>query len=354
METFGIIMAGGGGERFWPLSRKTKPKQLQNLSGNDVMVNEAIERLSRVCACKNIFVVTNRCQAEEMRKVTAKYLQPEQTLAEPAARNTAACIGYAAVRIRKTFGDGVMVVTPSDAYIRDNEKFAKILQTSVEAAEKSDCLVTVGIQPTFPATGYGYIRFQKSRKAVKEVLEFVEKPSLEKAEAYLASGEYVWNSGMFIWKASVILQAFKQYLPDTYELLMRIGEAIGTPEEAAVTAELYPQMRSVSIDYGIMEKANNIYVVSGAFGWSDVGSWDMLSAIHHANQNGNVVAGDFIGLDTTGTVVYSKEKLIATVGISDVIIVDMPDAVLVCAKERAQDVKKIVEMLRARGREELL
>ncbi len=355
MNIYGIIMAGGGGERFWPLSRREKPKQLLNLSGKEVMVNEAIDRLSLVCKRENIRVVTNTHQLKNMRAVTAKRLEENQILSEPALRNTVACIGYAAMEIvRKNGGDGIMVITPSDAYIKDNDAFAATLKVAVKAAEDRDCLVTVGITPTFPATGYGYIRFRKSENAAKEVLRFVEKPSLKRAKKYLLSGEYVWNSGMFIWKASVILQKYKKFIPDVYELLLRIGDAMNTPEERSVLEELYPQIRAVSIDYAIMEKSKDILVVPGEFGWSDVGSWDMLSALYGQDANGNVIVSDFIGEDTHDSIIYAKKKFVATVGLKGVIIVETPDALLVCAKNRAQEVKKIVEDLRAQGREELL
>ncbi len=354
MNIYGIIMAGGGGERFWPLSRRETPKQLLNLSGKEVMVNEAIDRLLALTPRENIMVVTNAHQAKNMRAVTAKRISARQILSEPAARNTVACIGYAAIRIVRQHGDGVMVVTPSDAFIRDTEKFTQILSCAVDTAERTGKLVTVGITPTFPATGYGYIRFEKSASAVKKVLRFVEKPNLKRAKRYLSSGEYVWNSGMFIWKASVILDCYKKYIPDVYEILSRIGDSFGTPEERGVIEELYPQIRSISIDYAIMEKSKDILVIPGEFGWNDVGSWDMLSALYGTDASGNVVVSDYLGEDTHGCILYSKKKLIATVGLENLIIVDTPDAILVCAKDRAQEVKTLVEELRTQGREELL
>ncbi len=355
MKTFGIIMAGGGGERFWPLSRRERPKQLLNLSGKEVMVNEAIDRLTHVCARADIRVVTNAHQLKAMRSAISKRLKEEQILAEPAARNTVACIGYAAMEIvKKNGGDGIMVITPSDAYIKDTETFSKVLQTAIDTAEKKNCLVTVGITPTFPATGYGYIHFRKEGGPAKQVLRFVEKPPLKRAKRYVASEDYVWNSGMFIWKASVILEKYKKFIPDVYELLCRIGDAMNTPEEKTVLEELYPLIRSVSIDYAIMEKSKDIFVLPSEFGWSDVGSWDMLSKLYGEDANGNVVVSDFIGEDTHNSVIYAKKKFVATVGLKNVIIVDTPDALLVCAKDRAQEVKKIVEDLRTQGREELL
>lgn len=354
MDTFGIILAGGGGERFWPLSRRETPKQFLNLSGKEVMVNETIDRLSRVCPKKNLFIVTNIHQAERMRKVTEKRLKAEQILAEPASRNTVACIGYAAERIVKTAGDGIMVISPSDAYIKDTDAYAETLEFAKRTAEETDRLVTVGIAPTFPATGYGYIRFKKSENRAKEVLRFVEKPPYKRAKKYVSSGEYVWNSGMFLWKASVILQKYKQYIPDVYDLLTGIGDAIGTAEEREVLEDLYPRIRSVSIDYAIMEKSRDILVVPAEFGWSDVGCWDMLSALYGTDADGNVIVSDHLGEDTRDCIVYSRKKFVATVGVKGLIIVDTPDALLICDKKRAQDVKKIVEDLRQRGREELL
>lgn len=354
MKTYGVIMAGGGGTRFWPLSRRNTPKQLLNLSGKDVMVNEAVDRLARVCAHDDIFIVTNKTQTAKMAEVTAGRIQASHILAEPAARNTAACIGYAAMEILKKYGDGVMVVTPSDAYIRDNEKFAEVLKIAIDAAEKTDSLVTVGITPVFPATGYGYIRFEDSEGSVKKVLGFVEKPDKAKAQEYLASGDYVWNSGMFIWKASVILDKFRQLLPDIYGDLNAMAQAFGTPEEDAVKEKIYPAIRSISVDYGIMERCGNILVVPGEFGWNDVGSWDMLGVLHPADGDGNVAVGNALCIDTRNTTVYSSGKKVAAVGVDGLVIVETSDAVLVCAKDKAQDVKKVVDALKENGEDSLL
>lgn len=352
-NVFGVVMAGGGGTRFWPLSRKTSPKQLLNLSGKEVMVNEAIDRLAQVTAYKNIYLVTNCDQAEKMRILTAGRVRAERILVEPAARNTAACIGYAAMKIVHDMGDGILVVTPSDAYIRDNAAFATTLEQAIEAAQTGK-LVTIGITPTFPATGYGYIRFTGSDDAAKPVVQFVEKPPREKAEEYLAAGGYVWNSGMFVWRASVILQKIEALLPELYAGLEKIAAAFGTPDEARVLEEVYPTLPAISVDYGILEHSRDILVVPGAFGWSDVGSWDMLGTLHPADGRGNVAVGDTLGIDVSDTVLYSSGRLVAAVGVEDLVVVETPDAVLVCKKSKAQDVKKIVETLREAGREDLL
>lgn len=348
-------MAGGGGTRFWPLSRQKTPKQLLNLSGKDLMVNETIDRLAMTIPGKNMFIVTNAAQAESMRKATEGRIMAEHILSEPSARNTAACIGYAAMEILKKHGDGIMVIAPSDAYIKDWQEFTNVLSVAIDAAENQDKLVTIGITPTFPATGYGYIKFSAndSYKA-KVVEEFKEKPDLETAEKYVKSGSYVWNSGMFIWRASTIMKHFERLLPDIYADLQTIGNAMGTDEEYSVIEKVYPMIQKISIDYGIMEKSDDVLVVSGEFGWNDVGSWDMLGVLHEVDEKGNIYVGDVLQIDTENTIAYAKNMCVAAVGVKDLIIVQTDDAVMVCSKNNAQDVKKIVDALIEQGRKELL
>lgn len=354
MKTYGVIMAGGGGTRFWPLSRQTTPKQLLNLSGKDLMVNEAIDRLCGSADKEDIFIVTNTTQTPKMLEATAGRIQKNHILSEPSARNTAACIGYAAFEILKKYGDGLMVITPSDAYIKDNKEFTRILSIALKTAEEKDALVTVGITPTFPSTGYGYIKFNKTNEQALKVIEFKEKPDLATAEKYVSSGEYVWNSGMFIWKASTILKAFEKYLPEIYKDLSKIADAMGTKDEFQVIDEVYPKIDSISIDYGIMEKSDNVYVVPGEFGWNDVGSFDMLGVLHEADNNNNVIVGDCIDIDCKNTIISSNGRLVATIGLDNIVVVETKDAVLVCAKDKVQDVKKVVEELKAQRRVELL
>lgn len=354
MKIYGVIMAGGGGTRFWPLSRQATPKQLLNLSGKDLMVNEAIDRLSKTASKADIFIVTNKTQVAKMLEATNGRIQKNHILSEPSARNTSACIGYAAMEIVKKYGDGIMVITPSDAYIKNEAEFTRILGIAVKAAEEKDALVTVGITPTFAATGYGYIKFQKSGENVLKVLEFKEKPDEATAKKYVESGEYAWNSGMFIWKASTILKKFEKYLPEIYEDLQKIGDAMNTADELKVIEEVYPKINSISVDYGIMEKADDVYVVPGEFGWNDVGSFDMLGVLHEADSNGNICIGDQINVDTKNCITYSSGRLVATIGLENVVVIETGDAVLVCDKNKVQDVKKIVEQLKKDGRTELL
>lgn len=372
MKTYGIIMAGGGGTRFWPLSRKALPKQFLNLTGRDILVNETFDRLTQVIAKENIFVVTNSLYAEKTLELMEGRMSEDHILKEPAARNTAACIGYAAMEILRKYGDGILCIVPSDHYIRQEVLYARALQKGMELAEKGDCLVTIGIAPAYPATGYGYIKSSAAENGneanpvnsagrccgqpadYRVVEEFVEKPSKEVAEEYLRTGCYFWNSGIFIWKASVILNSFEKLLPDIYDCLVKIGESMGSREESRVIKEVYPGIPKLSIDYGIMERADNVVMIEGAFDWNDVGSLDAIALLHDADAGGNVGVGSHILMDTERTICYSKDKLIAASGVKDLIIVEAEDAILVCPREKAQDVKQLVEFLEANGKGQYL
>lgn len=364
MNRYGVIMAGGGGTRFWPLSRREMPKQFLNLTGRDVLVNETIDRIAGNVPKENIYIVTNASQAGLMGEVTSGKLAENRILAEPAARNTAACIGYAAVTIRKKYGDSIMCVLPSDHYVKDTDAYKEVMDFAMDLAEKEDRLVTVGIKPTEPATGYGYIKYNKrvseiahrvgniSQKRITAypVSDFVEKPSLSIAKSYVEQGCYLWNSGMFIWKASVILKYFEKLLPDVYECLMKIEEALGTEKEKETIERIYPTIPKISIDYGIMEKADQVIMLDGDFGWSDVGSWDALDTLYETDENNNVVYGEQIHIGSQNCIAYGKDKLIATIGLDNVVIVETEDAVLVCDKSKAQEVKRVVEILQEQGK----
>ncbi len=358
MNHYGVIMAGGGGTRFWPLSRQKTPKQLLNLSGRDLMVNEAVDRMATVIGKSNIFIVTAEVQAPAMITATAGKVFPRNILAEPAARNTAACIGYSAMEICRKYGDGVMIITPADHYIEDVEALTEIFKTAILTAESEEKLVTIGLKPTFPSTGFGYIKYNRHMTgAVKPVIEFREKPDEETARQYVEDGSYVWNSGMFIWKASLILAKLKEYVPDIYQDLEGIGDAMNTPEEQAVLHAIYPNIRKISIDYAVMEPSaakGEVLVIPGDCGWNDVGSWDMMDILHEPDENGNVLLGDVIAVDTGDTVICSTSRTVAAVDVENLVIVETPDAVMVCPKNKAQEVKKIVDVLKENGKSNLL
>lgn len=360
MKRYGVIMAGGGGTRFWPLSRKERPKQLLNLSGKDLMINETLERLSGTVQWENMFIVTNASQEKLMREEVDARFPADHILVEPAARNTAACIGYAAMEILRKYGDGIMCVLPSDHFIRDRETFVKVLETAVQTAAQTDALVTIGIEPSFASTGYGYIKSKKNSLTPIEgvnysiVEEFVEKPDEKTAKEYLKSGEYLWNSGMFIWKASTILSYMERLLPDVYGKLAVIGDSMGSEGERETIEKIYPLIPKISIDYGIMERADHVLVIPGDFGWNDIGSLDMLHLMKEADPDGNISYGETLCENSRNCIVYGTDKLVAAIGLEDMIVVQTEDVVLVCPRERAQEVKSAVDRLAEQGREQYL
>ncbi|MBQ8591685.1 MAG: mannose-1-phosphate guanylyltransferase [Lachnospiraceae bacterium] len=355
MKRYGVIMAGGSGTRFWPLSREARPKQFLDLCGTDKMINLTIDRLQGVVEPENIFVVTNEKQADALLQITEGRVSTEHVLREPAARNTAACIGYAAVELLHKYGDGVMCVLASDHYIKDEDAYRKVLEQAISLAETTDRLITIGIKATFPSTGYGYIKSHPAENETYRIVdEFVEKPQAEVAKMYVESGEYVWNSGMFVWKASTILEKFRQLLPDIYEYMMKIQAAMQTPEEEQVIKELYPQIPKISIDYGIMERTEGVLMVEGDFGWNDIGSWDALPGVREADENGNILHGDHVIINSENCICYTNDKLIAAVGVKDLVIVESDGAILVCAKECSQETKFVVQKLTELGKEKYL
>lgn len=359
MKIVAVIMAGGKGERFWPRSRKNMPKQFLCLTNDDkTMIQHTVERLNSIVQIEDIFVVTNK-DYKELVKQQLKDLPNENILLEPVAKNTAPCIGLAAVHIRKKYQDAIMLVLPSDHLIKYNELFIDTLKDAAHVAEKGENLVTIGITPTYPETGYGYINFGAREKEDEKsraycVDRFVEKPNLELAKEYLASGKYLWNSGMFVWKTSTILKKFQDLLPEVYDGMLEIENAIGKKEEQQIIETVFSKIPAESIDYGIMEHAKNIYTIPGNFGWDDVGSWLALERVNKTNENGNVIQGNVISINTNNTIVQGTDKLIATIGIENLIIVDTDDAMLICTKESTQEVKKVIENLKVCNRDDYL
>lgn len=356
MKKTALIMAGGRGERFWPKSRRNMPKQFLSLTDDGkTMIQLTVERILPLVAVEDIFIVTNRDYKKLVRQQLPD-LPEENVLCEPVGKNTAPCIGLGAVRIAKKYDDAVMFVLPSDHLIKYHTMFLKTLSDAADVAEQGKNLVTIGITPDYPETGYGYIKFQPERtmNGAFPVDRFVEKPDLEKAKEYLATEQYLWNSGMFTWKVSTILDNLKQFQPELYEGLRRIQSSIGSPEEENVLEKEFSAFRSVSVDYGVMEKAENIYTLSGSFGWDDVGSWLAVGRLKRSNEFGNVINGNVISIDTRDTIIQGEGKLIATVGVSNLIVVDSEDALLICEKDCAGKIKKVLETLRLCNQTEYL
>ena len=356
MNTTALIMAGGRGERFWPRSRKNLPKQFLSLTDDGkTMIQLTVERILPLVKMEDIYIATNKNYKELVRSQLPE-IPEENILCEPVGRNTAPCIGLGAAHIGKKYENTLMLVLPSDHLIKFNNMFLSSLREACRVAMEDDNLVTLGITPTYPETGYGYIKFnpQKTLGGAYQVERFVEKPTLEVAKEYLETEEYLWNSGMFIWKLSSIWKNMEKYMPEAYAGLQRIGAAIGTPEEEEVLEREFAALPSVSIDYGIMEKAQHIYTIPGTFGWDDVGSWLAVERIKKTNEDGNVVNGNVITIDTHNCIVQGTNKLIAAVGLRDLIIVDTEDAILICEKHRAGDIRKVTENLKICNRDEYL
>lgn len=356
MKKTALIMAGGRGERFWPKSRQSLPKQFLSLTGDGkTMIQLTVERILPLVAMEDIYIATNRSYKALVRE-QLPLLPEENILCEPVGRNTAPCIGLGAIHIAKKHDDAVMFVLPSDHLIKYTAMYLGTLENAAAVAEAGENLVTIGITPDYPETGYGYIKFIPTQKLEQAfaVDRFVEKPNLETAKQYLAAEQYLWNSGMFIWKLSTIMKNLQKHLPETYEGLLRIQSAIGTDAEETVLEKEFAALRSESIDYGVMEKAENIYTLPGSFGWDDVGSWLAVERIQPTNEFGNVIDGNAITVDTKRCIIQGGKKLIATVGLEDIIIVDTEDALLVCEKGDAGQIKKVLENLKICNRTEYL
>ena len=350
-----VILAGGSGTRFWPLSRTTRPKQLIALTGDRSMLQRTVERVLPLKP-KRILVVTNALQAEETTRQLQGYRSvPIDVIAESAARNTAPAIGLAAAIIAAHDPSGIMAVLPADHYIRDEEALRATLLTGAHAAQNG-YLVTLGILPSRPETGYGYIEADLDLRGEGPfpVRRFVEKPPLAEALRYLDEGNYFWNSGMLIWRADVILNEIGSHLPALHASLMKISfndDVWALSDLEGQIKEIYQQLESVSIDYGVMEKSSQVQVIPVEMGWSDVGSWSALPEVVQPDTHGSVCinAAGHIAIDSSDCLIYADGRTVATLGMRNVVIVSTPDALLVCDRERCQDVKKIVEQLAAQG-----
>ncbi|MBR6069969.1 MAG: mannose-1-phosphate guanylyltransferase [Ruminococcus sp.] len=355
MKTTAVIMAGGRGERFWPKSRNSCPKQFLSLtSDGETMIQKTVRRLLPLVDMSDIYIVTNAAYGSLVAEQLPD-IPKENILSEPAARNTAPCIAFAAAVINRKYDDAIMMVLPSDHLIGLEDIYINTLKKAARVAEQNGNLVTIGITPEYPETGYGYINFgSEDDNGAYRVKRFVEKPDLATAEMYFTSGKYLWNSGMFVWKLSTILDNIKRLMPDIYEGAVKIGEAYGTDSFNEVLVREFTAFRSESVDFGIMEKAENIYTIPGSFGWDDVGSWLAVERINKTDSDKNYITGDVISVASRHTTVCGGKRLIAAVGLEDVIIVDTDDAVLVCSKNSTQDVKKVIAQLREQGRNELV
>jgi mannose-1-phosphate guanylyltransferase / mannose-6-phosphate isomerase len=352
---FAVIMAGGSGTRFWPLSREKMPKQLLKIGSEDTLIQQTVKRVLPLIKRQDIFVVTNHALSDEIQiQLAAKFGEPwdRSFILEPEAKNTAPALGLAALHLNRIDPEGIMVVFSADHAIRKSNEFLNLLRKAADAAA-DDYLVTFGIKPDRPETGYGYIKAGTPCKddggvGICNVEAFVEKPDFETAKKYVANGRYYWNSGIFIWKTKRLLQEIEKHSPSLYKGLMEIQKSIDTDRESDVIKQVFKNLESISIDYAVMEKTDRAAVIPADIGWSDVGSWTALDDVSDRDASGNVISGNVIDIGSRDTIIYAEKRLVATIGRKDTVVVDTPDATLVCSKDRAQDVKKVVEELKKR------
>lgn len=360
MKIYPVIMAGGSGTRFWPLSRRSRPKQFLALAGDGPLLASTVSRLPPLARPRDTFVVCGPKHAAAARRLVPA-LPRENFIVEPCARNTAPCVGLAALHVAAKDPRGVMAMLPADHHVARPDAFREALAAAGQLAAAGS-IATIGIRPSRPETGYGYLKLGprlvargKKRLAAHKVERFVEKPDVVTAARYLADGSYLWNSGIFVFRADVILEEIGRAMPVLGEQLEAIRRALGTPAYARTLKRVFPDCPSISIDYGVMEKSQRIAVVPADFGWSDVGSFAALPDVRPTDHLGNVAEGDALVIDGRNNVVLAgKARPVAVVGLDDVVVVDAGDAILVCRRDRAQDVRKAVEELGRRGREELL
>lgn len=357
MEKYAVIMAGGSGTRLWPISRETRPKQFIKVDSGSCMLVQTIERMCRIVPRECCYIITSE-SLKDITEQTVKDLIPlTNIILEPQKKNTAACIAYATMLLKKKLGEGLLCFVPADGYVKDSEGYKEAIELAYDAAENTKSLVVVGITPTYPAIGYGYIQIDRDSGADERVLlvqDFIEKPNLDTAQKLITSGEYLWNGGILVGSMEAISKNVKTFLPDHERKLMEAISHIDDKDGNSYIQDAYNEIQNVSFDKGVLEKANCIYVIRGFFDWDDIGSMDALAKTMTTDVRGNVSNDTFFGLDTSNSIIYGEDILIATIGVNDLIIAGTKDAIIVCPRDRAQEVRDLVEKLKQGGYRHLL
>lgn len=342
---YSVIMAGGIGTRFWPLSTPNKPKQLLKLFYDRSMIQHTVHRILPLTPADQVRIVTIEDQVKQLNG-QLDMLPDEAYVIEPFARNTAPCIGLTAIRLLEEDPDAIMIVLPADHLISDEIAFRDTLEKGIKAVEERDAIATLGIEPTRPETGYGYIQYEREEveESLHRVITFAEKPNRETAQQFIRTGEFLWNSGIFIWSARRIISEIEENIPELYAALMEIKSALGKDDEERRLRRAYQSIKPISIDYGVMEHARNVYVLKGVFDWSDVGNWEEVYRLSKSDDDGNVARGPVVARNTTNSYLFSEdERPLAVVGLSDVIVVDTAEGTLVCPRELVQEVRGAAE-----------
>ncbi len=355
---FAVIMAGGRGERFWPRSRLVAPKQFLKLVGDKTMLQLTVERVEDLVGISGTYIVAGS-DFKDIIMEQLPHLPEENIITEPFGQGTAAAVGLAALILERKDPREVMIVLPADHYISDVTCFQKVLKSAVAAACSGEDIVTIGIAPRRPEKGYGYICQGEMLDTIAgvpvfRVFQFLEKPELAKAVRLLACGNYLWNSGMFIWRLDLIRRLIEKHTPQLAEGLNKIGQAMGTGQYTAILEEVYAKLPGISLDYGILEKTDRVLVMPGDFGWDDIGSWIALERYAKKDERGNIIEGRGVMLDTSDTFIYSPGKTVGVIGVENLIVINDRDSILVCRKDRAQEIKKVVQALKDKGLDEVL
>ncbi len=357
MERYAVIMAGGSGTRLWPISRETRPKQFIKVDKGGCMLVRTIERMCRIVSPDHCYIVTSESLKDITEQAVKELIPLTNIIIEPQRKNTAACIAYAAILLKKKFGEGLLCFVPADGYVKDSDGYKEAIELAYDTAENTRTLVVVGITPTYPAVGYGYIQIDKDSGMDERVLivqKFIEKPNLETAQKLITSGEYLWNGGILAGSMEAINESIKTFLPEHEK---RLSEAISHVEDIdgnTYIQDAYNKIQNISFDKGVLEKINCIYVIRGFFDWDDIGSIDALTKTLITDAKGNVSNDTFFGIDTSNSIIYGEDILITTIGVTDLIIAGTKDAIIVCPKDRAQEVKDLVEKLKKEGYRQLL
>lgn len=338
-----VLMAGGVGVRFWPYSRNSRPKQFLDVLGTGkTLIQSTLERFLPLCPVENIFVVTHEEHASLVKEQLPQ-VKPGQILTEPMRKNTAACIAYASYKIQQLDPEAVIVVTPADHLILKEDAFLDIIKKAADQARADEKLITLGIKPTRPETGYGYIQYHTEKSFAKKVKTFTEKPELSLAKKFLESGDFVWNAGIFIWSVKGIVKAIQLHLPEMAEVFEEIKSRLGTSEEKAAISTAYPQCKSISIDYGVMEKASNVFVCLGDFSWSDLGSWASIHEISEKDSDNNVIRANALTYETRNCMIKgSGNKLIVAQGLNGYLVGEFDNVIIVCEKDKEEQFRRFV------------